>query len=282
MNGALAAAGAMTPQDFGTIAGMVHDAAGLVVHPGKTMMVASRLAPLLRRHGDATMKDYLDRVRRDPAEHDSMLGALTTNHTGFFREGHHFSHVHSIVRPALVQRLLDGGRVRLWSAGCSTGAEVYSLAMVMLGSDSSAARRLQTSDLRLLATDIAEHALAVGRKACWPAAEMAAVPEPLRRLWCDEADGAVTINAALRDLVSIRRLNLIEDWPITGTFDAIFCRNVMIYFDAATKQRLVCRFAQHLEPGGFLYIGHSERITGAAAALLEPAGNTIYRRTAAA
>lgn len=274
----IAAATAMTKQDFDAIVGLAYDAAGLVFAPGKQTMVASRLAPLMRAGGCQSMAEYLARVQRDAAERDRLIGALTTNHTAFFRECHHFRHVQSTLRPELVRRLEAGGRARFWSAGCSTGAEVYSLAMVMLGTDRERGHRLASSDMRFLATDIAEHALAVGTAGQWPVAEADAVPEQFARLWFETDQGQATINPLIRNLVSFRQLNLMLQWPMTGLFDAIFCRNVMIYFDASTKNRLLERLAGLLQPGGFLYIGHSERVTGPAEQMVVQVGNTIYSR----
>jgi len=175
--------------------------------------------------------------------------------------------------------------VRLWSAGCSSGEEIWTLLMVLLGTQREAGLRIARSKLLALASDISVNALAGAKAATYPASALDAVPEALRRTWCAPVTGAgeprLAIDPAVQAMVRFRMLNLMGDWPMHGAFDVIFCRNVMIYFDAPTKERLVERFARQLVPGGYLYIGHSERVSGPATALLEPVGPTIYRRRGA-
>ncbi len=271
---------ALTDEQFAAVAQLVHNGAGLVVAPGKQLMVASRLGSLLRRTGDRHVDAYLTRVRREPAEMRRLIDAMTTNHTGFYRESHHFTHFEAQMRPDLLARIGDGQPVRLWSAGCSTGAEPFSLAMTMLGPDRAAGARLAQADLRILATDISDASLATARTGECAAADVDAVPPGLHKAWCRMAAERCTIDPVAAGLVRFRSLNLIEAWPVRCMFDAIFCRNVMIYFDTPTKEALMLRLARHLRADGYLYIGHSERVTGPAAALLQPVGNTIYRKVA--
>lgn len=267
--------------DFAAVRDIVYGEAGIVLPPSKAMLVYSRLAPLVRSSGAGTFADYVRRIGSDGEERRRAVSALTTNHTFFFRETHHFDHFARSVRPGAVAALERGKPVRFWSAGCSSGEEVWSLAFTMLGEDRPVGRMLVKRDLRILATDIAPHALETATSAVYPAASLDAVPPALRRLWVAQRGNDAEIASEPREIVRFRELNLLGEWPLRVKFDAIFCRNVMIYFDQPTKERLVARFAERLVEGGFLYIGHSERVTGAAAATLQPVGPTIYRKVPA-
>lgn len=266
--------------DFKAVSDIVHAHAGIVLPQGKAMLVYSRLAPLVREAGVGTFAAFVEQMRIDPAQRMRAIKALTTNHTFFYREAHHFEHLAKVARPELVRALEQGEKVRIWSAGCSSGEETWSLLMTLLGPDKMAGAMLAKRNLRILATDLATHALTKARAATYGLSEIEPVPQALRSIWSQSRDGEAVIIDLLRDLVRFRELNLLEDWPMRGRFDVIFCRNVMIYFDNPTKERLVQRFAEALRPGGFLYIGHSERVTGTAASLLSPVGPTIYQRSA--
>ncbi|OYY79430.1 MAG: chemotaxis protein CheR [Sphingomonas sp. 28-62-20] len=273
--------GVYAPADFEAVRKIVHQSAGIVLVPGKAMLVYSRLAPLVRSTGCGTFAAYVKRIEADDAERRRAICALTTNHTFFFREGHHFDHFSTHVRPGLLKRASSGEPVRIWSAGCSSGEETWSIMMTMLGTDRAAAARLGKLDFLLLATDIADHALATAEAAQYRIDTLEAVPGELRRAWMRERDGQAVVVDDARALVRFKSLNLLGDWPMARPFDVIFCRNVMIYFDQPTKERLVHRFARQIAPGGHLYIGHSERVTGPAAQMLTQVGPTIYRKDAA-
>ncbi len=267
-------------RDFRAIAELVNAEAGIVLPPGKAMLVYSRIAPRVRNAGCGTFAAYIDLVRRDPEERYRAVAALTTNHTFFYRESHHFAHFAAEVRPAMLSALDAGRPARLWSAGCSSGEETWSLVMTLLGEDRTRGAQIASRNVRVLASDLADHALSKASAGLYSAGDMKAVPESLRRNWTIAAPGGVSMTEDARRIVRFRMLNLLNDWPFKGQFDVIFCRNVMIYFDQPTKERLVERFAAQLVPGGHLYIGHSERASGKAAAMLEPVGPTIYRRRA--
>ncbi len=205
-----------------------------------------------------------------------MLRALTTNVTRFFREPHHFEHLRTTVLPPLLAAARAGGRVRLWSAACSNGQEPYSLGLTVLDLLPNAAEL----DVRVLATDIDTDMVAAGRAGHYDADALSPVPAPLRSRWFRPAGDGMEAGPELRRLVQFRELNLIGAWPMRGGFDAIMCRNVAIYFDADTQALVWSRFAPLLAPGTHLYIGHSERLSGPAAAGFVPAGTTIYRRVA--
>lgn len=268
--------------DFRRIADLIHEASGIVLSERKKMLAYSRLAPLVRRSGLTSFGAFLDTLDGDAATLGEVVTALTTNHTYFHREPHHFEHFGAVLREDLARRALAGDAVRIWSAGCSSGEEIWTLLMVLLGPDRNAGLTLARSPVLALASDISANALAGARAATYPVRALDALPDPLRRAWCIQADApgepCLAIDPAVQAMVRFRTLNLMGDWPMQRPFDVIFCRNVMIYFDAVTKERLLERFARQLVVGGYLYIGHSERVSGPASALLEPVGPTIYRR----
>jgi chemotaxis protein methyltransferase CheR len=264
--------------DFRAIAEIVYRSSGNVLPKGKAMLVYSRIAPLVRESGTGTFANYIALIRSDAAQQARAVAALTTNHTFFYRESHHFDFFEQQVRPMILRKLTAGTPVRLWSAGCSSGEETWSLVLALLGPDRIEGRRIARGDIRVLASDLAPHALVKAQAATYPAKDVKPVPSDLVQLWTKQDGESVVISEDARSLVRFRSLNLLESWPMRGKFDVIFCRNVMIYFDTEAKERLVARFADHLHPGGHLFIGHSERVTGPAAHILESVGPTIYRR----
>jgi chemotaxis protein methyltransferase CheR len=272
--------------DFRRIAELIHAETGIVLSERKKMLAYSRLAPLVRRSGLTSFGAFLDTLGGHEDTLTEVIAALTTNHTYFHREPHHFEHFETVVRPDLVAKALSDAPARIWSAGCSTGEEVWTLLMVLLGSSREQGQRIARSGLIALASDISVNALAGARAATYPEGALDALPESLRRLWCAPVIAAgeqrLAIDPVVQAMVRFRVLNLMGEWPMRRPFDVIFCRNVMIYFDTPAKERLVERFARQLVPGGYLYIGHSERVSGPATALLDPVGPTIYRRSMAA
>lgn len=270
--------GVYDARDFAAVSEIAYEEAGIVLPQGKAMLVYSRLAPLVRDSGCATFGSYILRIRENAAERQKAICALTTNHTFFYREAHHFEHLAQEVRPDLIKRLEQGGKARIWSAGCSSGEETWSVLMTLLGPDRHKGQAIARTDLRMLASDIATHALEKAAAARYRKEDLKPVPEALRRAWTTEQGDEATIAPDVQSLVRFRTLNLQGPWPMKGAFDVIFCRNVMIYFDNPTKEKLVSRFAEMLAPGGWLYIGHSERVTGPALNTLTVNGPTIYRR----
>lgn len=268
--------------DFARIAQMMRRETGVVLDERKRMLAYSRLAPLVRNSGATTFGAYLDAIAEDHGQKAIAISALTTNHTYFNREPHHFEHFVDALRPALLRRAEAGEPVRLWSAGCSSGEEVWSLMMFLLGEDAAAGRRIASRDIIALASDISLDVLATGRAATYPAEALEAMPELLPRTWCrpspERGASHIEIGPEARGMVRFRELNLFGQWPLNRPFDVIFCRNVMIYFDAEAKAQLVLAFARQLNPGGYLYIGHSERVSGEAMTLLDCVGPTIYQR----
>lgn len=267
-----------TTEDFRKIAQILHSHAGIALAEGKAALVYSRLAKRLRSLGLRSFHEYCALVEdaKGVDERQAMMAALTTNVTRYFREPHHFDHLRDVVLPPLVDRARKGGRVRLWSAACSNGQEPYSMAITVLAALPEAANL----DIKILATDIDPNMIAEGRAGIYREDAVEPVPLDLRRKWFKKvpvgADTRWGVADELRELVSFRELNLIGDWPMKGKFDAIFCRNVVIYFDEPTQERIWSRFAPMLEPGGTLYIGHSERVTGPATEVFETTGLTTY------
>ena len=261
--------------DFKKIAQILHSHAGIALAEGKAALVYSRLAKRLRSLGLRSFREYCALVedKQGVDERQAMMAALTTNVTRYFREPHHFDHLRDVVMPKLVDRARRGGRIRLWSAACSNGQEPYSMAITVLQALPEAANL----DVKILATDIDPNMVAEGRAGIYREDAITPVPLDLRRKWFKKAaGGAWEVADELRTLVSFKELNLIGDWPMKGKFDVIFCRNVVIYFDEPTQERIWSRFAPLLEPGGTLYIGHSERVSGPGASLFETTGLTTY------
>ena len=270
-----------TAEDFRRIAAILYADAGISLADSKATLVYSRLAKRLRTLGLASFRDYCTLIgERDGLdERQKMLAALTTNVTRFFREPHHFDHLKTKVLPKLVAKARAGGRVRLWSAGCSTGPEPYSIAMTLL----EALPEAVDLDVRILATDIDTNVVATAREGVYSEEAISPAPLDSRRRWFRPEKGAGAISwragESLQSLISFRGLNLVaQPWPMKGRFDAIFCRNVMIYFDEPTQRDVVANLTARLLPGGQLYIGHSERVSADQADLVSD-GLTTYRRT---
>jgi chemotaxis protein methyltransferase CheR len=275
--GPAAAAGGgphLSPAEFRALAARVRALTGIVLREHKRQMLQGRLARRLRALGLSDFAAYLALLDRPEgaAEQGALISAITTNLTAFFRERHHFTHLEAeVIRPAMAR---GARRFRVWSAGCSTGEEPYSVQMTMLAAGGLA----RDWDYRLLATDLDGDVLAQAAAGRYAADRLAPLPRALvARAFERHPDGSATVRPALRAAVSFRQLNLLGDWPLRGPFDAIFCRNVLIYFDAPAKQAIVGRLAALLAPEGVLYLGHSESLLGDHPAL-SAVGRTTYRR----
>lgn len=274
-NAMTAANAELLPRDFAAIAAIMHSDARIELSEAKTTLVQSRLARRLREYGLARFSDYVALVQSDAQERHAMVVALTTNHTHFFREPHHFDHFRETVLPALKRKQ---GPIRIWSAGCSSGEEVYTIAMCLLGPDRTSATWLRNADVRLLATDIAPHVVESVARGFYAENVASGVPEPYRSTWMRPAPGGFVMAEEARQLVTARVLNLFDRWPLKAQYDVIFCRNVMIYFGDPAKEELEGRFVDQLAQGGHLYIGHSERLIGPAASRMKSCGHTIYAK----
>lgn len=246
-----------TDRDFMRVRQLIHGHAGISLSPSKCEMVYSRLARRLRTHGMDRFGDYIDLLEREDrggAEWEAFVNALTTNLTSFFREAHHFpileDHVRSLGRKQIV----------LWSCASSTGEEPYSMAMAMVEHF-----RSWEPPVKILATDLDTNVLETGARGVYPAERVEHLPkERVKRFFLRGSGanaGSVRVREELRRLVVFRQQNLLEPaWNMRGPFDAIFCRNVLIYFDAATQAKLLERFVPLMAPNGLLFAGHSENL----------------------
>lgn len=272
---------AFSDADFRSLAQFAYEQAGIALADNKRNLVYSRLSRRLRILGLQTFREYREHLASDPSELESFINAISTNLTKFFREAHHFDHFRSHVAVPFAQAAHGkvGCRLRVWSAGCSTGEEPYTVAVVL----KREIRDIDRHDVKILATDIDTEVIGKGARGEYAASSIDEVPKTYREFFQlaggDHVSENVIVGRNIRSLVTFRRLNLMETWPFTGNFDAIFCRNVMIYFDGPTKTALVERFTQKLKPGGWLYIGHSESLIGSHPGL-KLMGRTIYRSEA--
>ena len=269
---------AMPDRVFDAIVRIAKDEAGLMITEKKRALVQSRVSRRLRALELSDFDAYLQRVSsgEDPGELANMISVLTTNVSSFFRENHHFDTLRSQILPELLNRAVRGERIRLWSAGCSSGQEPYTLAMLLLEQDPTAARL----DVKILATDIDQSILQRARSAEYDQEQMSSVPHAFQDKYfaaAEENDGHRVVAETVRNLVSFRELNLLKDWPMRGLFDVIFCRNVVIYFDETTQRGLWPRFRSKLRHGGSMFVGHSERIPEPGGFGFEASGVTSYR-----
>ncbi len=263
-------------RDFRTIAQLVTAETGIVIDERKRAFIHGRLGRRLRALGLSDFSEYC-RVLEDP-DHGSELGmlinAITTNHTSFFREPHHFDYLAKTILPHIAKEGGRRGRLRIWSAGCSSGEEPYTLAMTLRDFQPS----LADWDARILATDLDTNVLAHGRAGIYDADRVNSIPAAQRQRYVTMlSDRRGEMDPALRSLITFAQVNLLEAWPMHGPFDVIFCRNVVIYFDKPTQRRLFDRYADILRPDGWLVVGHSESLMNLSDRF-DAVGRTIYRR----
>ncbi len=270
----------MSADQFGKLAKIVHNDTGIVLSAAKQGLLVARLTKRLRALNIADFAAYCRYLDSDSglAERQNLLSAITTNVTAFFREEHHFTALARDVLPPLMARARAGGRVRLWSAACSTGEEPYSIAMTVLDAFPEAARH----DLLILATDIDPQVVAAAEGGVYTRDAITPIGAPRLRKYFDETTTGFQVKPVISAIMRFGTLNLHQPWPFKGGFDVIFCRNVVIYFDSEMRRSLWQRFADGITPGGTLFIGHSERVDGPAAPHFQISGATQYRRTAAA
>ena len=245
--------------EFKQLQALVYERTGINLKDNKEQMVYTRLARRIRALGMTTFAEYLTFItsKNGDSEVTDFVNAITTNLTRFFREDHHFLHLRNEVLRARIEGNKVGlfdKNINIWSAGCSKGMEPYSIAMTVKATLPKGAGWYT----RILATDIDTNMLDVGRAGVYRARDSEGIPPALEKRFVLHKNGDCEMSAELKDMIHFKHLNLMENWPIKTKFDAIFCRNVMIYFDHETQQRLVDRFVQHLTPEGILYVGHAE------------------------
>lgn len=248
---------------FARLSALIYDETGIKMPKAKATMLEGRLRRRLRDTGTATLNAYCDMLFADPTangEIDHLVNAVTTNKTDFFREPGHFDFLADVALPAIAAT--GQRRIHAWSAACSTGAEPYTMAMVM-----DRFVQARGGDFRILATDIDTDVLEAARRGVYDAALVEPVPSMLRQRYVatsrDRKAGKVRITPDLRAAIGFARLNLMDArYPIGEPMDIIFCRNVLIYFDKPTQEKVVRRLCDSLRPGGYLFLGHSETIAG--------------------
>ncbi|USD67482.1 protein-glutamate O-methyltransferase CheR [Vibrio sp. SCSIO 43136] len=263
----------VTESDFKFIQWFVHKNVGIFLSDKKKTMVYGRISRLLRQHRMQAFSQYRELLEVDDEEKVNFINSITTNKTHFFRELHHFDYVEQVLVPKWQQA---GKPVRIWSAGCSTGEEPYSY-ISMLASTGI----LSKLDLKLLATDLDTKVLAKAQNGVYDIEQQTSIPATYLKTGFlkgkGDKSGHLKIKNSLQQLISFRQLNLLDDWPMKQKFDLISCRNVMIYFDKPTQERLIARFYDHLTPDGTLFIGHSESV-GSRTDLFRHLGHTIYMK----
>ena len=270
---------ALSRRDFDQIARYIYAQAGIRLPPAKLTMIEGRLRRRVRATGRDNLGDYCAWVFQDDnldEERQHLLNAVTTNKTDFFREPKHFEYLQGV---ALPQMQAEGRRrLRVWSAACSTGAEPYTMAMVL----DAYARDRRGPEYGILATDLDTEVLATARRGIYPAAMVDPVPAALRQRYVlrprDRDRDDVRIVPELRSAIGFAQLNLMdESYPVGEPMDIIFCRNVLIYFDKPTQEQVVRRLAACLRPDGLLFLGHSESVAGFSLPLT-PVANTVFKK----
>lgn len=268
----------LSEREFSRIKTRIYQVAGISLSDAKRTLVISRLSKIVRSLGLPGFDAYVDHLETAGTEQDGQdfVNALTTNLTRFYREDHHFDHLRTHVA-ALIAGRQRGSRLRIWSAGCSTGQEAYTIAVDLL----TAFPELKRWDFKILATDIDTAVLHKAARGIYPESELNGLTPERARLFKRVGDGTVRMSSETRQLIAFKPLNLIGPWPMKGPFDAIFCRNVAIYFDKPTQGEMFGRFNGMLAPQGYLYIGHSENL-GSGSHNFRLVGKTIYQSTVSA
>jgi chemotaxis protein methyltransferase CheR len=253
----------LRPETFRRVQRFIYETAGIDIPDGKEVMVTARLWKQARKHAYSSIEEYLSGVEKDGNDlrgGDLLAGlidCLTTNYTSFFREPVHFD----FLRTRILPHLRDRGRATIWTAASSTGEEPYSIAITLLEELGALAQNVS-----VLATDISTRALRSAEEGIYPEDRFRGFPEEWKRRYLLRGTGArrglLKLRPEVRRLVEFRRLNLMEGLPPEGPFPLIFLRNIMIYFDRAVQERTIAAMTSKLEPGGYLFIGHSESLNG--------------------
>jgi len=272
----------ISDKDFVRLSEFIHDSCGIKITPPKRVMLESRLAKRLKDLGMNSFREYCEYLFSAKGMQDelvNMINMITTNKTDFFREPAHFNYLAEKAVPELIDLYEAGTRrmLKIWSAGCSTGEEPYTLAMVL----NELTESYRGFRYMILATDISTRVLETAQQAIYEEEKIMPVPERLKKKYFlsgkNSRSGLVRIVPELRSTVKFRRLNFLEDFGMREQMDIIFCRNVIIYFDRLTQENLLKRFCNHLVPGGYVFMGHSETLQGMDLPLV-PVAPTAYRK----
>jgi len=247
--------------NFERIRQFVSEHTGIVLTNAKKNMVYGRLSKRLRKGRFASFTDFCDAIEDgDEHEQEFLINAITTNLTAFFRENHHFEFLANTVIPELVKEKGRNKRLRIWSAGCSTGEEPYSIAMTLKES----LPNFDQWDVKILATDLDANVLEHGKRGVYTAERIEGLSPERAKRWFKRGSGdnaeMVKVRDELKEMISFKRLNLLHEWPMKGPFDFMFCRNVVIYFDKPTQKILFARYEKILKPRAYMFIGHSESL----------------------
>ncbi|HGG58440.1 MAG TPA: chemotaxis protein CheR [Gammaproteobacteria bacterium] len=235
---------------------------GIAIADNKKELVYGRVSRRIRELGLSSFADYRKELEKGSKEElEKFSNLITTNLTSFFREEHHFDYLRDTLVPELMRSRASSRKIRVWSAGCSSGEEPYSIAISML----EASPALKSWDLKILATDLDSAMVAQARQGVYRLDRLAGMKKHRLLRWFQKGqgrnEGMVRVNDELREIITFNRLNLMESWPMQGLFDIIFCRNVVIYFDQATQTKLFSRFANQMPDDGTLFVGHSESLS---------------------
>jgi chemotaxis protein methyltransferase CheR len=263
----------MSEKDFQAISELAYKYTGIVLGDHKQDMVYGRLARRMRDLRLTSFVDYCQLIQEtSQPEVSRFINAITTNLTSFFRESHHFDFLTNNALPDLLKG--NNGKIRAWSAGCSTGEEPYSISLTL-----NEFLPMKAWDIKVLATDLDSNVLQKASQGVYDIERVESLSKSVKSKWFlfdRNHKDIVKVSPSLQQLVRFKRLNLLEAWPMRGRFDFIFCRNVMIYFNEETQVRLLNRFADILNPGGYLFIGHSESLHSVASRF-NSLGKTIYQ-----
>ncbi|MBW2000913.1 MAG: protein-glutamate O-methyltransferase [Deltaproteobacteria bacterium] len=252
--------------EFEKFSRYVYNKCGINLHDGKKELVKARLGKILRQRDFRSFSQYYDYVLNDKSGHELilLLDSISTNLTYFFRESQHFDFLRTKALPEIMnsKASLEDNNLRVWSAGCSSGEEAYSIAIAI----SEILHNREKWQIKILATDLSTKVLATANTGIYEKKKIDSVPHELRRRYFQKGDnrwkGYFRVKQEVRKKISFERLNFMEEFYFNVPFDVIFCRNVMIYFDNPTKEALIGKFFQNLSNGGYLFAGHAESLTG--------------------
>ncbi len=265
-------------KEFNKVRHFVLNETGITLSEGKKNMVYGRLSRRLRQLKLDSFSKYIEMASRDDSEErGSFINAITTNLTSFFREEHHFEYLKKTVMPELLKRKSTSRKIRIWSAGCSTGEEPYSIAIALY----EAIPDIESWDVKILATDLDTNVLAHAKAGVYDAERINGLSDKRAKIWFQkgkgEHEGHVKVNENLKSLITFKPLNLMKGWPMKGLFDFMFCRNVIIYFEKSTQRVLFERYSSQLVNDAHLFLGHSESLHRVSDDF-RLIGQTIYRK----